>query len=792
MSGRSTRHNRKAKLHAAKPGWRSAVVVFLIYGILAIGANWHVWVHGVSSTIQTAGGSDVQEEVWFLAQTPWAIIHGVNPFANAWLNAPTGLNLMDNTTMPLLGILGAPITLLFGPIATFNVLLDLGFCVSAGAFFLAARRHVAWTPAAFIGGLLYGFSPYAVAVGTGHLFLLFSAVPPLVLLVVDRFVRSPEFSPRRTGLALGLCLLAQLYISVEIFASMIVLGAITVAVAAVVWWRPTRVDIRRWLHALGVAGIVLVVGASYPLWVALAGPQHIQGPAQTAQALAGLATDPLSLVVPTINQHFTLGHASLGDALVAERNSHWDVVFDAVAENGTYIGVPLIVLLTAGTIVLWQRKAVRLYALVAMSALVLSMGSRLHIDGHRTRIPLPFIFLAHLPLLDSSVAVRYMLFFWLFAALILAIVADRIRDRMLSVGPSSFAAASGAVLVSGAALIPLLPQWPYSAGPAGVPTWFTTQASTFPVGSTLVIFPFAEAPDASAMLWQAVANVRFKMPGGYAVFRSASGSATFASAPSPLQESLALCSMGEPVSQSPSSIRSQLASWHASGVLVAPNYPGASCARHLMQSALGLPREQGGMLVWRIYSGTDLSAPDLRDRATSTWAAVGRTKRNDQGTGQSHLIARASSIRSKRLWRAAWSCSTACMRSTAVDASAVRWFTVWIVSARSPTRSASFASRRSRSLAVSAWSITVGSHRLTFHERSSNRSMSSPKLAVSPADSWRTTANWLVSNATSCKHSSSKRQLVWLAPAPRAAVTADSGPRAVAAAFSIRLNVEDT
>ncbi len=579
-------------------------MALFVYGILAVCANWHVWVHGVSNTIQTAGGSDVQEEVWFLAQTPWAIIHGVNPFANTWLNAPTGLNLMDNTTMPLLGILGTPITLIFGPIATFNVLLDLGLCVSAEAFFLAARRHVTWTPAAFIGGLLYGFSPYAVAVGTGHLFLLFSAVPPLVLLVVDRFVRSPGSPPHRAGLALGLCLLAQLYISSEAFASMIIIGSIALAVATVLWWRPTRDDIRRWLQMLGVAGVVLVVGAGYPVWVALAGPQHIKGPAQTAQALAGLATDPVSLVVPTVNQHFTLGHASLGDSLVAERDPHWNVVFDAVAENGTYIGGPLIALLAAGTIVLWQRKVVRLFALGAAAALVLSMGSRLHIDGHRTRIPLPFIFLAHLPLLDSSVAVRYMLFFWLFAAFLLAVVADRIRARMLLVGPSSFAAASGAALVSGVALLPLLPQWPYSAAPARVPAWFTTQASTFPVGSTLVIFPFAEAPDASAMLWQAVADVRFKMPGGYAVFRSASGSATFASAPSPLQQSLALCSMGQPISQSPSSIRSQLAAWHVRGVLVAPNYPGASCARNLMQSALGLPREQGGMLVWRIHSVT--------------------------------------------------------------------------------------------------------------------------------------------------------------------------------------------
>ena len=60
-------------------------------------------------------GNDVPEEIWFLAQTPWVLLHGHNPLANDWLNAPVGVNLMDNTTMPLLGIVGFPITVLFGP-----------------------------------------------------------------------------------------------------------------------------------------------------------------------------------------------------------------------------------------------------------------------------------------------------------------------------------------------------------------------------------------------------------------------------------------------------------------------------------------------------------------------------------------------------------------------------------------------------------------------------------------------------------------------------------------------------
>lgn len=80
---------------------------------------------------------------------------------------------MDNTTMPLLGIVGFPITLLFGSIATHNVLIDLAIFASTLSFFAMARRFVTWWPAAFVGGLAYGFSPFTAATGNAHLFLLF-------------------------------------------------------------------------------------------------------------------------------------------------------------------------------------------------------------------------------------------------------------------------------------------------------------------------------------------------------------------------------------------------------------------------------------------------------------------------------------------------------------------------------------------------------------------------------------------------------------------------------------------
>ena len=61
-----------------------------------------------------------------------------------------------------LGIVFAPVTWLFGPVATENVINLVSPPLSALSMFWLLRRWVTWTPAAFLGGLFYGFSPFVL------------------------------------------------------------------------------------------------------------------------------------------------------------------------------------------------------------------------------------------------------------------------------------------------------------------------------------------------------------------------------------------------------------------------------------------------------------------------------------------------------------------------------------------------------------------------------------------------------------------------------------------------------
>lgn len=582
-------------------GWLITAAVAVVYLGLSALANGSAWTHGIAHTIQPSGGNDVAEEVWFLAQTPWVLLHGHNPFANDWLNAPAGVNLMDNTTMPLLGIVAFPITWLFGPIATFNILIDLAIFASAMSFFVMARRFVSWWPAAFVGGLAYGFSPFTAATANAHLFLLFQAIPPLLIYFVDRFIRSSAPRPVGTGVAIGLCFVAQFYISTEVFASLVVMtGCAVVLGGGYVLWKHVPLDRRRLLTVVGCAGVVIALGIGYAAWVAVAGPEHITGPAQPATAIAGVTVDPVGLVVPTINQRFTFGHDGLGDSLVALRDPHWNVVVDSPVENGSYVGVPLLLALVIGGIVLRRKRFALFCSVMGAIALVMSLGSKLHVDGHRTGIPLPFIVIEHLPLLDSSVASRWITYFWLFAALLLVLLLDAVYKAVAKgrFGRRGAIAWSGVLAV--VVLLPLVPAWPYSAAPADVPAWFTSAARSLPAGSAALIYPLASSTNDSSMLWQAMADMNFRMPGGFAVIPGPTGANTFGGQATPLSGVLAQCEGGATSVPgfSAADVQAQLREWQTQTVAVVPSAPGAACATTLFTDALGPPQQLGGVLVW--------------------------------------------------------------------------------------------------------------------------------------------------------------------------------------------------
>ena len=63
--------------------------------------------------------------IWAFGWFPHAILHGHNPLVTPALWSPVGVNLTWSTTAVGLSVLVAPLTLLIGPFATYNVVTIL-------------------------------------------------------------------------------------------------------------------------------------------------------------------------------------------------------------------------------------------------------------------------------------------------------------------------------------------------------------------------------------------------------------------------------------------------------------------------------------------------------------------------------------------------------------------------------------------------------------------------------------------------------------------------------------------
>ncbi|HEV8063414.1 MAG TPA: hypothetical protein VGP46_01225, partial [Acidimicrobiales bacterium] len=172
-------------------------------------------------------GADPLQMMWFLTWTPYALTHGLNLFQTGRFEYPFGLNLADNTTVPLLGVFAWPITANLGPVAAFNFLLRFSLAVDGIAMFFVLRRYTTSILAAFAGGLVYAFGPYSAA-QILHIDLIFVPIPPLLVLCMDELLKRQQMRPIRLGLLIGVLFAAELYVSPDILAGCAVMMGLAI------------------------------------------------------------------------------------------------------------------------------------------------------------------------------------------------------------------------------------------------------------------------------------------------------------------------------------------------------------------------------------------------------------------------------------------------------------------------------------------------------------------------------------------------------------------------------------
>ena len=111
--------------------------------------------------------------------------------------------------MPLLGIIAAPITLQWGPVVAYNVLVCVAVATTAWAMYAAIMHFTGQRLVSWGAGLALGLSPFMIAQSMGHLDLVFMAYVPLVAVLSDIILLRQDRPWWLVGGALGLCTAAQ-------------------------------------------------------------------------------------------------------------------------------------------------------------------------------------------------------------------------------------------------------------------------------------------------------------------------------------------------------------------------------------------------------------------------------------------------------------------------------------------------------------------------------------------------------------------------------------------------------
>src|SRR6266508_4696037 len=105
-------------------------------------------------------GVDPTTFIWYLKWWPYAIGHGMNPLHTTLLWAPGGIGLAQGNAVPGLALPAAPLTLAFGPVVTYNLLVLAAPALCAWTMYLLARHVTRAFWPSLAAGYIFGFSTY--------------------------------------------------------------------------------------------------------------------------------------------------------------------------------------------------------------------------------------------------------------------------------------------------------------------------------------------------------------------------------------------------------------------------------------------------------------------------------------------------------------------------------------------------------------------------------------------------------------------------------------------------------
>jgi hypothetical protein len=349
---------------AARP-WVRELAVLVGYLAAGVAATWPLASY---LTGRLPASRDVAVYVWDMWWVAHQIIGLHNPWSTSYLAAPAGLQLGYHTLVPLLGAVMAPVTLVFGPSAAYNLLVIAVPGLAAYAMYRVARLWLPTLTGAIAAGAFFGLSAMLTYQAWYHLNIAYGTVfLPLTLEAAVRLRRGPTLG---RGAILGVVVGASALVNQESAVMALILAVLALVpwLAGVRAWATAATRFRA-VAAAGVAGLVV------------ASPQLI---AMIQQARAGgNATSPASLGytswVANLTSLFAPSPRLADDGLTGLGHIY---VSQTRFETLNTFGVVLSLLAVLGLVVSWRRRSAWLLLLLWLGGAALALGPVLYVGRH--------------------------------------------------------------------------------------------------------------------------------------------------------------------------------------------------------------------------------------------------------------------------------------------------------------------------------------------------------------------------------------------------------------------------
>ncbi len=482
----------------ARPDARTNPRLLDIQAVAALASylalSWLFFGRGLVGSFSTAvigKGPDPGLFVWLLAWWPHAIRNHLNPILTSAVFAPGGANIAWGLQDPLAMLLLMPLTIVSGPIVAHNVLMLMAPGLAGWATFVLCRHLARDFSPAWLGGYIFGFSPYMLGGMAGHEHAVLVFPLPLAAYVVLRRLAG-EISARRMTAALAALIVIQAGCFIEGLATGAVVGGLALSLA-LLFGSP---DARQRLWSLIVpmaeawilGGIILLPLLYYMFAYGFERGVIFSPWLYSADLLGPIIPSPLN----------ALGRIAALARIAALFRTN-------LFEAGAFISPPL--LLVAGDYARsrWRTPQGRLICDLLIIACVLALGPWLQIAG-RTTIGLPWLALSNLPLLNKALPARLSVYVFLILATIVALWFS-----------SSALSARGKWVLASTIVLCGLPNLSanYWVRSVYLPPFFSTGTyrNYLRPGETVLVLPFGWQSE--SMLWQASTGMYFNLAGGY-------------------------------------------------------------------------------------------------------------------------------------------------------------------------------------------------------------------------------------------------------------------------------------